>query len=85
MPKIIHADHEILCFCNFLYTRVEMMFCIGKGSQKNGILLWVFAMKREGSRVPLRLLKKMFKKHLESLPDCQNAFCTKFEFYIMYI
>ena len=28
MPKIIHADHEILCFCNFLYTRVEMMFCI---------------------------------------------------------
>ena len=34
MPKIIHADHGIFCFCNFLYTRVEMMFCIGKGSQK---------------------------------------------------
>ena len=27
----------------------------------------------------------LLKNHLESLPDCQNAFCTKFELYIMYI
>ena len=25
----------------------------------------------------------LFKRRLESLPDFQNAFCTKFELYIM--
>ena len=35
-----------------------------------------------GPRVPLKCFQKnfFFFKHLASFPDCQNVFCTKFDF-----
>ena len=36
-----------------------------------------------GSVVPLAMFKFLLpKSHLESLPDCQNVFCTQLELYI---
>ena len=45
-----------------------------------------FSIKGGGPRVPLRfVLFFLLKNHLESLHDCQNAFCTNFELYVIHI
>ena len=58
-----------------------------KGRVKKWKFKMAFALKGRGAPVPLGYFeeKKLFEKNLESLPDCQNAFCTLFELDIMYM
>ena len=58
---------------------------LGKGSDnQNGNLGWILPLGGVSHAIKV-LWKKLLKIHLQSLLDCQNAFFTYFELYIMYI
>ena len=65
-------------YCAWNESKKEKLF-IMEGFQK---LKWkfrmAFAMNGGGVSRAIKVFwrKKMFENHLESLPDCQNAFCT---------